>query len=474
MKQDTDTVVPIVQGVTTDQLLYGIRYRQGGRTVYLTAMTPAEIINNVPRPNPDVPNPGNRKIRPKHARDFAEYYLEHANWVSPGIILRSPNIFKFDPDAEMPDGVTQFGKITYPKRKQNDIQILDAQHRILGFHEAQDKLDAAVVSAKDKRQKIMRVDGKEGAAFSQIEREIRDLEKLRDRMHSERVAVEIQITDDGQAYRQMFYDIAENALGIRASEKVAFDSRKVVNRAYPLVSEHPLLAGRIDQDYDRLGRSSQFFLTANHVVDIIRVSNVGIEGRVGRVMEKEWSEQEVANKAIGFFDTAVKAFPALQEVMLQQLQPDELRKKSLLGSPVFLRILAALRFELKENHAWPEQSVSDFFTALEPHTTAPVHENSIWLKNLPEDTFNVGGYAPNGRRQDIVNTYRGLLEWALDKSAVVYSAPEPAPEPEPTEDEAPIAYFDLEDAALAKKLAEEDIELGIVKPKRAPRTRKTA
>ena len=38
------------------------------------------------------------------------------------------------------------------------------------------------------------------------------------------------VEDDSTAYKQMFFDIADNALGITSSVRARFDSRKVVNR----------------------------------------------------------------------------------------------------------------------------------------------------------------------------------------------------------------------------------------------------
>lgn len=463
------TVAPIATSYSTDERFYATRYRQGGRTVFLVALSPGQIISNILRPNPKVANPGNRQIRVNHAQSFAKYYLEHQNWVIPGIILRSPDIFDFAGDRTVDDDSASFGVLSYPKRKQADIQILDGQHRILGFHLALEALEAERQKALDHLNRARRTEAKGSRLIKDAESAIRDIEAKQERFYTERVAIEIQVTDDPNAYRQMFFDIADNALGISASVKTRYDKRKVVNRALALVVDHPLLVGRVDPENDRLGRTGPYLLSAKHVSEIIRVTNVGIDGRVGKVMEKELSDVEVASKATAFLDLAMKAFPQLEAVEKGQLTPDRLRQISLLGSPLFLRILAGTYHELRDpvKHAWSDANVLEFFQALSQHLETPLHANTIWIKHAPEDTFNLGSYGPNGRRQDIVNLSHAIWGWALDHADFVYAAPEPAPEPEPTEGESPIDYSDLDNPELAAKLQEEDIDLGVTKKPRA-------
>ncbi|MDF2694291.1 MAG: hypothetical protein K0S65_2674, partial [Labilithrix sp.] len=312
---------------TTEKELFASRYKQGGRTVYNVAMTPAQIASTVKRPNPDADNPGNRRIRPDHAQAFARYLMEHAEWVVPGIILRAPSIFSFVEDFEVPDA--QFGTVKYEERNQGDIHILDGQHRILGFHIALEQIDEMIDKARSAKASARRVQDPNAAKAA--EQEIHRLEKVRDRLYKERVSVEIQVTDDLQAYRQMFFDIAENALGITASVKARFDSRKVVNRALPAVLEHPLLAGRTDLEVDRIPRKSPNLLTARHVMETMRVLTVGFDGRVSRRQDKELNEVEIAREANAFFTALTEAFAPLKAVELGQLLPDTLRDTSMLG-----------------------------------------------------------------------------------------------------------------------------------------------
>lgn len=448
---------------TTDERLLATRYKQGSRTVYSVALTPDQIVNLIQRPDPEGDNPGNRRIRTKHAQDFAKYYLSTPHWVIPGIILRAPNIFNFESDKEVGDGSAQFGIVSYPRRLSGDVQILDGQHRILGFHLALDEIAARIDKSRDYRNAALRSEGgnKHSPIVLQADKDLAEAQALQERFYNERVAVEIHVTDNERQFKQMFFDIADNALGITASVKSRFDSTKVVNRALPAVMEHPLLDKRVDIELDRLGRGSKYFLTARHVAEITRSRIVGLEGRVSKNMEKELSETGVAGETLAFFDSIVTAFPQLTALVNNQTTPEGVRQSSLVGSPLFLRVLAGVTHELISRHGFGQTDVTEFFTKLAPHSTAPVHANSIWIKHIPEDSFNIGSVAPSGRRQDYIEVFKAIWGWAIDKPAFLDEAPEPAPviEDEPE----PIDYSDLGSEELARRLHEEDVKLGIAK-----------
>lgn len=424
-----------LSGYATEEQLFATRYKQGGRTVYSVALTPDQIVNLIARPDPDASNPGNRRIRPGHASGFAKYFEEHDDWVAPGIILRAPNVFSFDAGTTV-EGA-EFGVLAYPKRSQGDIQILDGQHRILGFHIALKEINDAISNARTQRDRAKRteMDGDKSAAYREAVKVLRKAEERRDRFYKERVNVEIHVTDNIDQYRQMFFDIAENALGITASVKARFDTRKALNRALPFVFEHPLLVGRVDLEIDRIGRNSPFWMSARHVTEILRVLTVGLEGRISRRMETELKEQDIARVANEFFDMLGRAFPQLENLRLAQLTPEKLRTISLLGSPLFIRILAGAYFELLHDHGFSKEQVETYFTALGKHMVAPIHENTIWAQHTAEGVFDPGSSAPNGRRQDIRSLTTSLVDWAIDKESFVDEEPQPAPVKEIDPDE---------------------------------------
>lgn len=427
------TSAALAGGYTTDEQFLATRYKQGGRTVYAIALSPAEIAAIIKKPDPKADNPGNRRIRLDHAEGFARYFIENDTWVVPGIILRAPSMFAFQEQMEIPGA--SFGLVSYPRRKSSDLHILDGQHRILGFHLAEEMIADQLDKARSARATAKRTEGDQSVAYRDAMKQISHWEAVQERFGTERVSVEIKVTDDLAEYRQMFFDIAENALGITASVKARFDSRKVVNRALAPVLEHPLLANRVDLELDRVRRANPNLLSAKNVTEIIRATIVGFDGRVSRRQESEFVDTTVARSALDFFDGLVAAFPQFKAVELGQILPTQLRSTSLLGSALFLRILAGVWWDLITQHAWPKAKVVEFFAALAPHMEAPVHENSIWKTDLPDEIFTIGQNGPNGQRQATMMLVKALVDWAIIDSPVIHQAPAPAPVVEPDPDE---------------------------------------
>jgi len=224
------------------------------------------------------------------------------------------------------------------------------------------------------------------------------------------------VEDDAEAYKQMFYDIADNALGITSSVRARFDHRKIVNRCVEGVLRHSLLEGRVDLEQDRLGRGNPSFVGAKHVAEIIRTVAVGVDGRIGKRLEDELQEGVLVENTNRFFDTLLAAFPQLAEVADGELEPEVLRKTSLLGSTTMLRVLAGTYHALTEEE-WQDEDIAAFFAELEPYTAAPVKEASPWVSQIPEDIFTPGASAPTARRQDLKRLTETLRAWALHRPA---------------------------------------------------------
>lgn len=403
------TDVPKVTGYDPDVKLFATRYRQGGRQVYAVDLSIMQIAGLLPAPNPEQPTEGNRRIKESHARAFAEYLREHPDWVAPALVLRAPDIFTFHVTESIAG--TEFGVISFPRLAHTDLRILDGQHRILGIH-------WAIQGISDDLGKIRsqlaasRMNGAEPAVIAMLENNIRELTEQRERLDRERTSIQIYIEDDGVAYKQMFFDIAENALGISSSVRARFDSRKVVNRALEDVMKHSLLRGRVDQEQDRMGRNNPNLLGAKHVAEIVRTLAVGIDGRIGRRLEDELREDALVQRTNNFLDVLLVAFPSLAEVADGELSPEELRKTSLLGSTTMVRVLAGAYQQLSEVQKYDDDDLGEFFGQLAPHMAAPVAADSIWVEHVPNDIFVAGASAPRARRQDLKGLRDELVEWA--------------------------------------------------------------
>lgn len=417
-KPKTTVVAPVATGYNSAQSYYATQYRQGGRTVYALDLSLEQLTGLIPKPDPERLTPGNRQIRKKHAEEFGKYIRDHDAWVSPGIILRSPAVFDFEPQVEV-EGA-QFGLLTFPVRSATEIHILDGQHRIYGFHDAFTNLVLDIDRARDALATARRVDPK-SKSVNDAQKKIDQLTKQRDRLSAERVSIQIVVEVDSQKYKQIFADIADNSLGITASVKSMFDSRKVVNRSLQYVFEHPLLVGRVDTEVARVTGKNPNFLSAASVGEIVKSVTVGLDGRVSKNMEATLNERAIAAKGIEFLDVILAAFPALEAMKLGQILPRQLRENSLLGSTLMLRMLAGVYYDLVVQREWTAEELTAYFIKLAPHMTAPVHEESIWMQHT--DEFDEDARAPHSRRQDVARLKDRLVEWALLKPEWLDKAP---------------------------------------------------
>jgi hypothetical protein len=297
---------------------------------------------------------------------------------------------------------------------------------------AEDGIAADLDKARSQLAMARRQDPK-GALVREANRRIEELVSQQKRLENERVSIQIVVVQDPREFKQMFFDIADNALGITGSVKARFDARKVVNRALESVLEHELLEGRVDIEADRIGRGSIYFMGAKHVAEMIRSVIVGLDGRVSRNQDLTWKEEDVARRAKTFLDVMVAAFPPLQAMMNGQLLPDNLRKTSLLGSVLMDRILAGVYHDLREDHAFTDKMVQDYFAKLAPHMSGPVYEGSIWLTYLDQGIFDDGALAPKSRRQDLKYLKNKLVDWAIERPSFLDEPPAARPKP-PAED----------------------------------------
>jgi hypothetical protein len=396
-------------GYDPDIRFYATRYHQGGRTVYSVDLSLTQIAELLPAPDPANPTEGNRRIKESHARAFGEYVRDQADWVAPALVLRGPDIFAFEPKERI--GGTEFGVLSFPRLASTDLRILDGQHRILGIHLAIQGIANDLEKARSGLAAAKR-NGSEAELIQEFQDKIDKLTAQRERFARERTTLQIFIEDDQVAYKQMFFDIADNALGITSSVRARFDSRKVVNRSLEDVMKHALLKGRVDLEQDRIGRGNPNLMGAKHVAEIVRTLAVGIEGRIGRRLEDELREDALVQMANDYFDALIAAFPPLDAVIDGTLSPDELRRTSLLGSTVMLRVLAGVYAELVERHRFDDEDVTDFFRKLAPHMSGPVTEDSIWVTRVKDDVFSPGALAPRSRRQDLKTLRDTLVDWA--------------------------------------------------------------
>jgi hypothetical protein len=392
---DTASFTEVPSGYGAEDKFWATRFRQGERVIYGIELSLIELAAYIREPNPDLPQEGNRRITPTHAAGFARYVRDNEGWVSPALLLRAPDgVLEFEPKAKTPNGA-EFGLLSIPRNARDELRILDGQHRVLGVHLAMRSMAAdmdkvrGLVSAARK--------SSDAAVVRQHELSLKRLREERDRLSNERIAVQVVIEDSPDAYKQIFADIADNAKGMSGSVRARFDSRKVVNRALPKVLEHPLLKGHVDYEVDRItNRNARFLLSAKHVADIVRSVEVGVAGRLSRRQELELDEDVVAEHSIAFLNVLIESFEDLRDVAADDLSPQDLRPRSLLGSAPILRSLAGAYFALvrdpQNDDPMSPVGIISFLGKLSRFMEAPVPEGSPWLE--AEDLIDVGAMAP--------------------------------------------------------------------------------
>ncbi len=403
--------IPEPTGYGTHDTYFATKYLQGDRTFYSLDVSVPELVAMIPAPDPSRPAEGNRRINESHARKFADYVRSRRDWVCPPMLLRSPEgEFTFEPLRKV--GGTEFGLLSIPKLARTSLQITDGQHRVLGFHLAWDKLAEDIEKSREHAARLKRTSD-DAALIADAERQMRGLKKRRDEIGSQRVGIDILMVDDPADYKQVFVDIADNALGISRAVSVRFDRRKVVNRALETVMTHPLLEKRVDEQSDRITRTSQYLMGAKHVTDIIRAVQVGPSRRISKRQEDELSEITVAGNASRFLDTLADAFPEMAKIRDEEMTPEALRAGSLLGSVVMLRALAgtygALVVQADPEDRWATEDLVEFFKSLGNDMTAPVDSESRWMDT---GVFIEGTMAPSARQGDITKLTNTIVDWA--------------------------------------------------------------
>ena len=109
-------------GYSTHDEYWATKLTQGGRTVYSIDLSLPQIVTTIPRPDPEVPLEGNRRITPSRGKRFAEYVREHRNYVCPPLLVRAPmGDFEFK-DANQVAGGTTFGILAVPKLARQSIR----------------------------------------------------------------------------------------------------------------------------------------------------------------------------------------------------------------------------------------------------------------------------------------------------------------------------------------------------------------
>ncbi len=339
--------------------LPALRGRQGARVMYL--VLPANNVLNTffTTEMEPVDDRSQRPLDPAHAKKIGRYITENPTDYALGAITYGVDVEgEFEPVQDGAD----IGVLHLPLDAR--LRSIDGQHRRQGLKEAIDVVDEI---------------GRHNTALL------------------------LYVEPDLAKRKQMFSDMNNTARVVSKGINVAFDSRDPFARAVnTLITQHPLLQGRIETQAARLRSGSDALFTLGAVYDAVKRLFVGTGGRVRD--PGAFQEAEILERGSRFMDLLQKARPEFDQVR-NTASLEELRAASILFSSTTLKVLAGAVYEC----VWRDPSTGDDITELVPPlSTVDFHPNAkIW-----RDTgfISAGKATPNARAQEVRAATRALAE----------------------------------------------------------------
>ena len=404
-----------LSGYSDSKELLAQQYMRAGKPLYIVAMPLHLIPTHLPIPDPEHKEEGNRTVDRRHATAFGKYWRENEKWATPPLLLDTlyPLNEVFEPRFEVAE--VKVGVLHLPAESQEELSILDGQHRILGWttaarevHSELKKARDALVTAQDR--------GKADAAHA-AEEEVEALKKLQTRFREEYITVEILEGVTMADHKQYFHDIAQNAKGITKSLTASFDRRHLVNRVAVAVAEsHSLLSGKVDFEKPNATGQNPNFVSGRNLVDIISALAVGIGASVTPAKERRLTEESMISVTTSYFDALLSTMPDLRAVLDGEMTPPDLRVSSMIGSPTILRMLAGAFHGLAVEEVLPqgrrvsaagEQRARALFVALAESFRLPLDERWYATGYFPEQTSR----APLSNAQTLKAMSLTMMEW---------------------------------------------------------------
>jgi len=405
-----------LSGYEASKKLMAQRYNLGGKSVF-TVSLPLHLVGaHLPIPNPEEPFDGNRRVNVTHARKFGEYWRNSERCVTPPLLFDTTWPLSGDFDPKFEAGGVEFGTLSLPHNSSTVLEILDGQHRILGWHMIAQTMTREYKDAAERLSTAKSAGEEESAKLWQDKMKVVKTELAR--LENEYVTLQVVEGLTLAEHKQVFADIANNAKGITKSVTVGFDQRSILNQTtMDTIDSVRLLQGHTDLEVDRVSGSNDNILSARNVSDIVKHALVGIDGRMTKQRESVWKPSAIQDVVDQFFYVLTNSFPQLQEVAEDELHPADLREKSLLASPTVLRCLAgafhdvAVEEDLGSSpHVVPKnrKKVELLFQKLAPTMGLPISDEWFDTGFFPDKTSR----APSSRAQDLKGLTSLIASWA--------------------------------------------------------------
>jgi len=405
-------------GYTNEKTVLAQRFRRGVHWVYTIALPLHLVPSHLPVPDPDNKLPGNRRVERRRAQKFGEYWRTKAKRVAPPLLLDTTYPLSDPGNFEVKYQVAgvEVGILTIPHNMAAEVDILDGQHRTLGWALAlQDIADelkqarASLLGSKSAEDEI---------GIATWQEKVDQLTAEQKRFTSEYATLEILEGVSEDDHKQLFTDIAVNAKGITKSITTSFDRRSKLNRVAMDVAESiELLDGRVDFEKDRVAGKNENFISASSLVDIVRHVAVGIDGRMTAGREDRMKDGAIADMVELFFQALEASFDEIRQLANDEIDPTELRSKSLLGSVTILRVLAgayhSVAVDITDDsrpHVTQEgdQRARELFASLNGHMGFPIE--SGWFDTGYFDDKD--SKAPSSRSQHLKGLATEIADWA--------------------------------------------------------------
>jgi len=391
------------------------------------------LTKMVKLPDPEKRSPFNRPLRKGHSKKYADYLdLVPRPYTPPIALWTDPANVQIEEIPELPKiGNTRFVVAKFDKSTRDQINILDGQHRIYGAYLLNEQYQEELRRAREHRRRAESLGTAELIDEARIrEQAVKD--KLA-RFADMTINVQVALTGDTALAKQIFSDVADNALGISRSILSEYSTRNAFNRASQTVAEQ-VLAGLIDYEKDSMSRSNPHWLSLKDVVNVTQTLELGLGKRWSMKLESTLNESQLASRTSLFFEGLFDAYPELTKVReggSAAILRSDVRDASLLASSTTIRILAAAYKVLlagNEARGIPPMSHEDIVTYFasipmeagveiidDDDTLKPDEDNSIprladvWLDT---ERFSFPYTSPAARRQDLEYLAAKVVDWA--------------------------------------------------------------
>jgi len=393
------------------------RSTQGGRVHYLIVLPLHQVPVTLPVPDPSEPFEDNRQVRLSHAQDFANYIRETRNWHAGSLTVRGlSSVLEFTEFPNQAGKPVKIGMLKVPRNMRNAFRIIDGQHRILGVKLLFEQISEDIVKATSRLATAKR-NNEEPAVIAQFDRELGDLEGLKRRIMDDTMTVDLVIEDDETAHRQIFVDVANNALSVQKAVTARFDTKKVVNRAVVELLNDPstdvLIRNRVDEQKDRVTGSNPNLIGSGVLAEVVRTIKKGIVGRVSAADEKTFDHRALTRDTNLFFAILRESFTCLCDIADGKLTPGQVRGKHLIASVTMIRIIAGVYHNLVLRGV-PRARIVDFFKAIDRVGATPLKSSTphgqMWISS-PSGGFAEGESAPGSRAQVVKAIVDEITEW---------------------------------------------------------------